>query len=119
MNAFVTCMAENSIQRIYRRRPACGDFNNSAIASRFLRKQQRVGEGIVGRTINRIEIRKTRHGIRRSQQGDSVCRISYVQIHPRDICQVAAVFVSLKNEMTSVIKAFAWAAWIVVENQVG
>jgi hypothetical protein len=77
------------------------------VSARFLGKEQRVGERIKSRAIQRVEMGQP-IGANRRQKRDAAGVVTLaVEIDARDIGEVAGVFVALDEKIASVVDAIA------------
>src|SRR5262245_26748629 len=119
VNPLIATLAQERIERADLRWPIDGDLDHAAIGACLLSEQKRLGERVVGGTVDRPKSGLARGRIDRGQERDAMRAAAWnVEIDARDVGKRRAVLVALKQEATAVVKAWRWAARIVMKNQV-
>src|ERR1041384_2079365 len=115
MDSLIACTPKDSIQRFHNRRPGVCNLDDATSVSVFLGEEQRTGKRVIGTAIDGIEISEASRSICRRQQRDLVLQVLYIEIDAGDICQIAGVFVSLKQEVMTVVEVLVRSAWALQE----
>src|SRR5262249_22721903 len=124
MDALVTALAQTAIERAQTSAPSGvrieigAHLDDAAGRGGFLGKEHRAAKRIPGRTIDAVKVSQTTR-VNRRQKRDAIVGIRHIQIDTRNIGEIAAVLMPLKEEMPPIIIARRGATRIMIQNEVG
>ena len=124
MDAFVAAPAETPIQRAQTgassgvRIEIGAHLDDAPVGAGFLGKEHGSAKWIPCRTIDAVEMSQTTR-VNRCQKRDPMVGTRNIEVDARDVSEIAAVLMPLKEEMPAIIVIRRGATRIMIQNEVG
>src|SRR5882757_431727 len=123
MDAFVTALTEAAIEGAQSSAPSGvrikigTHFDHTAEIAIFLREEEGASKRIPCRTIDPVKVSETTC-VNRRQKRDPVIGTRHIQVDSCDVSEIAAVLMSLKEEMPAIIVVRSGATGIMIQNEI-
>ena len=123
MDAFVAALAETAIQRAQTSAPSRvrvkigTHLDDAAESAIFLREEEGASKQIPCRTIDPVKECDTSR-VDWRQKRDAMSGTRHIQVDARDVSEIAAVLMSLKQEMPAIIVVRRGATRIMIKYEI-